>query len=155
MSRTSRTVTATALIAGALLSAAVVPAAAHEDRHPHRGVEIGQIQFDAPGPDRFSNRSVNGEYFTVVNNSRRPVQLRNYTVSDGRRTYRFDRLRLWGGQEVVVHTGYGRDQRLVRFQDRDRHVLSNVRGGLVLRNGDGASVDRCSWSWRDRGHTGC
>ncbi|MEV6315656.1 lamin tail domain-containing protein [Streptomyces sp. NPDC051776] len=155
MSRTSRTVTVTALIAGALLSAAAVPATAHEDRHHHRGVEIGQIQFDAPGPDRFSNRSVNGEYFTVVNTSRRPVQLRDYTVSDGSRTYRFDRLRLRGGEEVVVRTGFGRDQRLLRFQDSDRHIYSNFRGGLVLRDRGGASVDRCFWNWRDGGHTGC
>ncbi|MGP4003648.1 lamin tail domain-containing protein [Streptomyces sp. 8N706] len=156
MSRTARTLTTTALITGALMTAAVLPASAHEDHRRLRGVEIGQIQYDAPGPDRRANRSLNGEYFTVVNNGRRSVQLRDYTVSDrDGNTYTFDRLRLGSGQEVTVYTGHGRDRWLQRYQDSDYHLYDNNRGRLTLRSDQGDRIDQCRWGWEDRGHIDC
>jgi hypothetical protein len=119
-------------------------------------IEIGRIQYDAPGPDLPYNRSLNGEWFTVRNDGRRPVQLRGYTVSDrdGNR-YTFGWLRLYGGEEVRVHTGFGPDRRLVRFQRSRHHLYDNVRGRLVLRDTAGMRVDRCFWGPLDHGYTNC
>ncbi|WP_432096375.1 lamin tail domain-containing protein [Streptomyces sp. bgisy100] len=156
MSRTARTLTATALITGAMLTAAAMPASAHQDDRRHRGLEIGQVQYDAPGPDRRNDRSLNSEFFTVVNNGRHAVQLRNYTVSDrDGHTYTFDRLRLRRGQEVTVHTGHGRDHRWHRYQDSNRHLYDNNRGSLTLRTDGGNRVDQCRWGRGDGGHTDC
>ncbi|MFY1675631.1 MULTISPECIES: lamin tail domain-containing protein [unclassified Streptomyces] len=161
MSRTHRVASlmTTALLTGAMVSAAAVPASAGEyrgRRDRHSAVAISEIQYNAPGRDRWNNRSVNREYFTVKNTSRRSVQMRNYTVTDRRgHTYRFRGLRLRGGQEVVVHSGFGRDNRRHVYQDSRRHLYDNRRGALVLRDKRGHRVDRCSWNRWDRGHTYC
>ncbi|MET8681123.1 lamin tail domain-containing protein [Streptomyces sp. NPDC004647] len=157
MSRSVRTLIATALLTGGLLTSAALPASAHdEQRRPHRWVEIDQVQYNAPGEDRRSNHSLNSEYFTIRNNSRHGVQLRDYTVTDrDGHTYTFNRLRLRSGQTVTVHTGFGQDWRLHRYQDSRRHLYDNNRGQLTLRNERGWRLDQCSWNRFDRGHIGC
>lgn len=171
---------ATAAAAVALVGSAALPATAdgndwrgdHRGNHRHHGdngdwgdhgrrgprsnVEISEVQYNSPGFDNRSNRSLNGEWFKVKNEGRYPVQLRNYTIRDeDGHTYRFGWLRLRGGQEVTVHTGYGRDGWGHLYQDRSRHLYDNRSGSITLRNDEGRWLDRCEWNRWDGGHKDC
>ncbi|MFE7403166.1 lamin tail domain-containing protein [Streptomyces sp. NPDC057557] len=77
------------------------------------------MQYNGPGRDDYSNRSLNGEWAEVTNTGHRPVSLDGWTLSDrdGNR-YRFDDLRLAGRVTVRVHTGPGRDTRTDVYQNR-------------------------------------
>lgn len=162
----------TAIAAVALVGSAALPATAdgnnwrghHGGHHGHHGghngprssIEISEVQYNSPGIDSRFNRSLNGESFTLRNEGRRSVQLRNHTVRDEQgHTYRFGWLRLRGGEEVTVHTGYGRDSLRRVFQDSPRHLYSNYRGSITLRDDEGRRLDRCSWDRWDGGHKSC
>lgn len=158
MSRSARRITATVLASGALLAAAALPASADGRDHGHNrpahrsAVVLGEIQYDSPGRDNGSNRSLNAEWVTVTNTSRHSVNLRGWTLSDeSRRTYRFD-LRLPARSSVRVHTGVGRDTRHDVYQDR-RHYVWDSRDTATLRDNRGHKVDSESWGrYRDGGH---
>ncbi|NED86984.1 lamin tail domain-containing protein [Streptomyces sp. SID11233] len=156
MSRSARRITATVLASGALLAAAALPAAAdghghgrgHDHGHskpaPRSAVVLGKIQYDSPGRDNGSNRSLNGEWVTVTNTGRGSVNLRGWTLSDeSHRTYRFD-LRLAGRSSVRVHTGVGRDNRHDVYQDLRRYVWDNS-DTATLKDARGHKVDSKSW----------
>ncbi|MEU1930664.1 lamin tail domain-containing protein [Streptomyces sp. NPDC019826] len=158
MSRSARRITATVLASGALLAAAALPATADGRDHGHHrpaqrsAVVLGEIQYDSPGRDNGSNRSLNAEWVTVSNTGRHAVNLRGWTLSDeSRRTYTFD-LRLPGRSSVRVHTGVGRDTRHDVYQDR-RHYVWDSRDTATLRDNRGHKVDSKSWGrYRDGGH---
>ncbi|GJF27219.1 hypothetical protein SHO565_77830 [Streptomyces sp. HO565] len=54
-------------------------------------MEISDVQYDSPGRDDRSNRSLNKEWVEITNNSRRSVYLEGWTLrdEDGHR-YTFD-----------------------------------------------------------------
>ncbi|MFE5628893.1 lamin tail domain-containing protein [Streptomyces sp. NPDC056543] len=148
-SSTARRIAATALAAGALVSVAALPAAAHDgDRHRQERVEISRVQADSPGRDNRTNRSLNGEWVEITNNSRHSVNLDGWTLrdSDGNR-YRFDDYRLGGRATVRIHTGHGRDTRTDLYQDRRDYVWDH-RDKATLRDDHGRTVDTESWGGR-------
>ncbi|MFE5615776.1 lamin tail domain-containing protein [Streptomyces sp. NPDC056470] len=148
-SSTARRIAATALAAGAMVSVAALPAAAHDgDRHRQERVEISRVQADSPGRDNRTNRSLNGEWVEITNNSRHSVNLDGWTLrdSDGNR-YRFDDYRLGGRATVRIHTGHGRDTRTDLYQDRRDYVWDH-RDKATLRDDHGRTVDTESWGGR-------
>lgn len=151
-SSTPRRIVATALTAGALVSAAALPASAHDhDRHrSHDRVVISDVRADSPGRDDGSNRSLNAEWVEITNRGRHAVNLDGWTLrnSDGQR-YRFDDVRLAGRATVRVHTGHGRDTRTDLYQDRRDYVWDNYADTVTLRDSRGRTVDTESWG---RGH---
>ncbi|MET8221739.1 lamin tail domain-containing protein [Streptomyces hirsutus] len=151
ISITARRLTAAVLSAGALTAVLTVPASAAEHR-PHRpDVQITDVQYDSPGRDDRSNRSLNKEWVEITNNSRRAVNLDGWTLrdEDGHR-YRFDNVRLAGRATVRVHTGIGRDTRTDLYQDRRAYVWDNRSDTATLRDDRGRFVDEESWG-RHRG----
>ncbi|MGP3737508.1 lamin tail domain-containing protein (plasmid) [Streptomyces sp. GDS52] len=137
--------------AGALTAVLTVPASAAEHR-PHRpNVQISDVQYDSPGRDDRSNRSLNKEWVEITNNTRRAVNLDGWTLrdEDGHR-YRFDHVRLAGRATVRVHTGVGRDTRTDLYQDRRHYVWDNRADTATLRDERGRTVDTESWG-RHRG----
>ncbi|UUU45138.1 lamin tail domain-containing protein [Streptomyces sp. NBC_00162] len=143
------------LAAGALVGAAAVPAAAHDDdrrghRGPHSSIVIGDVQNDSHGRD---NRALNQEWVEVKNTGRHSVDLRDFTLTDrdGNR-YRFNHLRLDGRSSVRVHTGHGRDTHHDVYQDR-RHQIWDERDTATLRDDRGRVIDTESWGGRSHhGH---
>ena len=95
-----------------MVSAVALPASA-ADRRPERPkVEISAVQYDSPGRDDRSNRSLNKEWVELTNTTRRAVNLDGWTLEDeSGRTYTFDNYRLAGRATVRIHTGEGRDTR--------------------------------------------
>ncbi|MCM2410782.1 lamin tail domain-containing protein [Streptomyces sp. RKAG290] len=153
-SSASRRIAATVLTAGALVSAVALPASAQDhDRHrPQPRVVISDVQANSPGRDNGSNRSLNGEWVELTNQSRRAVNLDGWTLrdADGNR-YRFDDVRLAGRATVRVHTGIGRDTRTDLYQDRRDYVWDDYSDTATLRDNRGRTVDTESWG-QYRGH---
>lgn len=145
----SRSLITGVLVASALVSAAALPAAADPHRAPARStVVLGKIQYDSPGRDNGSNRSLNAEWVDVTNTGRRAVNLNGWTLSDrdGNR-YTFE-LRLPARSTVRVHTGAGRDTRSDVYQDSRRYIWSNTADTATLRNDRNRTVDTESWRHR-------
>ncbi|MEU5380534.1 lamin tail domain-containing protein [Streptomyces sp. NPDC005968] len=149
-STTARRLAAVALTAATLGSLAAVPATAAG--RPHRpDVQISRVQYDSPGRDDRSNRSLNGEWVQITNNTRRAINLDGWTLSDrDHHTYRFHHYRLAGRATVRVHTGIGRDVRTDLYQDRRAYVWNNDTDTATLRNQRGRTVDSISWGHRHR-----
>ncbi|WP_327240752.1 lamin tail domain-containing protein [Streptomyces sp. NBC_01318] len=158
-SRTVRRLVATGLAAGSVVAVVAMPASAddgHNRGRHHQSysrVVLGSIQYDSPGRDDYSNRSLNREWVEVTNTGYRPVNLNGWTLSDrdGNR-YRFDDVRLAGRATVRVHTGRGHDTRTNVYQDRRTdYVWGNYSDTATLRDDHGRTVDTKSWG-RDRDH---
>jgi len=115
-----------ALSAGALTAVLAVPASAAEHR-PHRpDLQITDVQYDSPGRDDRSHRSLNREWVEITNHSRRAVNLDGWTLEDEEgHTCTFDHYRLGGRATVRIHTGVGRDTRTDLFQERRHYVWDN------------------------------
>ncbi|MGX1885682.1 lamin tail domain-containing protein [Streptomyces sp. NPDC055287] len=154
-SRNARRIAAAVLAAGAVIGAAALPASADSgydrDRARRSAVVIGDVQYDSPGYDNRSNRSLNAEWVEVKNTTRRAINLRGYTLTDkqGNR-YRFHHLRLEGHSSVKVHTGHGRDNDRHVYQDRRDYIWDN-RDTATLRDDDRRILDTESWG-RGHGH---
>lgn len=156
-SSATRRIAATVITAGALVSAVALPASAQDHDHghdrPQARVVISDVQADSPGRDNGSNRSLNGEWVEITNQSRRAVNLDGWTLrnGDGNR-YRFDHVRLAGRATVRVHTGVGRDTRSDLYQDRRDYVWDNYSDTATLRDNRGRTVDTESWGGRGHHH---
>ncbi|WP_328885017.1 lamin tail domain-containing protein [Streptomyces sp. NBC_00316] len=153
-SRTVRRIAATALAAGSVVAVAAMPASADgghgHGRHPsYSKVVLGDIQYDSPGRDDWSNWSLNREWVEVINTGRAAVDLDGWSLSDfNGNLYRFDDLRLAGRATVRIHTGRGRDTRHDVYQARRNYIWSNYADKATLRDNHGRTVDTHSWGYR-------
>ncbi|MET7458141.1 lamin tail domain-containing protein [Streptomyces sp. NPDC005574] len=144
-----RRLSAAAAVAAALVGAVALPASAADHARPHQRVEISSVQYDSPGPDDRSNRSLNKEWVELTNTTRQTVNLDGWTLEDeDGHTYTFDHYRLAGRATVRIHTGQGRDTRTDLYQDRRAYVWNNDHDTATLRNDRGRIVDEDSWSGR-------
>ncbi|MFJ8671896.1 MULTISPECIES: lamin tail domain-containing protein [unclassified Streptomyces] len=154
MFRNASRIAAAVVGSAALAATAALPAAAAGHHHhapaPHQrsAVVLGAIQYDSPGRDNHSNRSLNAEWVTVKNTGRLPVNLKGWTLADkSGHSYRFGNLRLNGRQSVRVHTGVGHDNRRDVYQDRRTYVWDNS-DTATLRNDHRRVVDVKHWGHR-------
>ncbi|WJY35974.1 lamin tail domain-containing protein [Streptomyces sp. P9-2B-2] len=151
MFRNASRVAMVVLGSAALAATAALPASAdgHHRHAPQRwrsAVVLGQIQYDSPGRDDRSNRSLNAEWVTVRNTGRTPINLKGWSLSDkSGHDYRFGNLRLAGHSQVRVHTGHGQDNRWEVYQDRRNYVWDNDHDHATLRNDHRRVVDQVRW----------
>ncbi|MER6778044.1 MULTISPECIES: lamin tail domain-containing protein [unclassified Streptomyces] len=142
-------IAATLLAAGAIVSAAALPAAAQDGHRQRPRVEISRVQADSPGRDDRSNRSLNNEWVEITNTTRDAINLRGWTLrdSDGNR-YRFDNVRINGRATLRIHTGTGHDTRTDVFQNSRDYIWGNQGDTATLRDDRGRTVDTESWGRR-------
>ncbi|MFD3621642.1 lamin tail domain-containing protein [Streptomyces sp. NPDC058676] len=150
---TARRLSAAALAAAAVIGAVALPASAADHARPHHPkVEITGVQYDSPGRDDRSRRSLNKEWVELTNNTRRAVNLDGWTLQDeDGHTYTFDHYRLDGRATVRIHTGEGRDTDTDLYQDRRHYVWDNRSDTATLRNDRDRFIDDESWG-NDRHH---
>ncbi|WP_328835020.1 lamin tail domain-containing protein [Streptomyces europaeiscabiei] len=136
-----------ALAAGAGVSMVTLPASAADHARPDRSkVKISDVQYDSPGRDDRSNRSLNREWVEITNTARRSVDLDGWTLEDEEgHTYTFDHYRLEGRTTVRVQTGHGRDTDTDLYQDSRHYVWDNRSATATLRNDRGRHIDSDSW----------
>ncbi|MFQ6141526.1 lamin tail domain-containing protein [Streptomyces seoulensis] len=148
VSVTARRLTAAAAVAGALVGMATLPASAadHTPRSHRQGVMISGLHLDNETRAHRSNRSLNNEWVTIGNDSRRDVNLNGWTLSDRQgHTYTFRHYRLAGHATVRVHTGYGHDTRTDLYQDRRVAVWDKHADTATLRDANRRFVDSVAW----------
>ncbi|MEU3374202.1 lamin tail domain-containing protein [Streptomyces sp. NPDC006711] len=136
------------LATGAALAAvtALPTAAAAAPRSP---VTFGAIQYDSPGKDDGSQRSLNAEWVTVTNTGRASVSLRGWTLTDRQHhTCTFGGFTLAGRASVRVHTGIGHNVRTDVYQNRRSYVWDNGGDTATLRDNRGHLVASKSWGRR-------
>ncbi|MFF1438760.1 lamin tail domain-containing protein [Streptomyces sp. NPDC058295] len=150
---TARRLAAAALVAGALVSVAALPATAADHARPHRAqVEISAVQHGSTGREDHSNRSLNRERAQLTNPTRHAISLDGWTLSDeDGHTYTFHHYRLAPQSTVRVHTGKGRDTHGDRYQNRRTYVWDDDRDTVTLRDNRGRTVDDYSWGHRRGG----
>ncbi|MFJ5301958.1 lamin tail domain-containing protein [Streptomyces sp. NPDC088350] len=150
-----RRLAAAALAAGALVGAAALPATA-ADHAARPSVEISRVQYDSPGFDDRSARSLNNEWIEITNQSRHSVNLDGWRLSNREgQTYTFRHYRLDGHATVRVHTGKGHDDSHDVYQDRRDYIWDNRSDTATLRNDHRRLVDDKSWGeHRGGGHEG-
>ena len=109
-------------------------------------VRLGRIQYDSPGTDTRSNRSLNAESVTIVNRGRQARVLTGWTLRDtAGHVFRFPRFTLRPGRSVQVHTGRGRNDGNDLFWRMGNYVWNNTGDRATLRTARGKVVDRCRW----------
>ncbi|KIF71048.1 hypothetical protein HY68_24560 [Streptomyces sp. AcH 505] len=134
MSNSVSRTAAVILGSAALAAGAVLPAVAADHGHghghgapaPHSTVTLGAVQYDSPGRDDRSNRSLNAEWVTVKNTGKRAVNLNGYTLAkDSRHVYHFKNVRLAAKQSLRVHTGVGRNTSRDLYQGSRFYIWDN------------------------------
>nr|WP_203614591.1 lamin tail domain-containing protein [Streptomyces sp. SID13726] len=138
------------MAAAAVIGVSALPASAADHSRPQRPqVEISAVQYDAPGHNDRSQRSLNKEWVELTNTTRHTVNLDGWTLRNKEgRTYTFHHYRLEGRATVRVHTGQGRDTDRDLYQDRRNEVWDNRADTATLRNDHGRFVDDESWGGR-------
>jgi P pilus assembly chaperone PapD len=151
MMRRLAMLTVTALVAGTSSLVASTPA----DAAPV--LQFTRIQYDSPGRDTGSNRSLNGEYVQLRNGTRRTVNLYRWYVRSARGdTYRFtSNFYLTPGRTVTIRTGRGDNTDTTRYWGRTLHVWNNTRDTAYLRSPSGALMHSCRWTSMGRGYKYC
>ena len=112
---------------------------------PPSQLQLSAIQYDSPGRDDRSNASLNAEWVSIVNNGRRPVNLRGYTVEDqAGRVYTFGNTWIDGdGGRVRLLTGPGRNSgNQVHWNSRN-YIWNNNGDVAVLSGPRGRAIDSC------------
>ncbi|BCJ42772.1 hypothetical protein GCM10010168_04870 [Actinoplanes ianthinogenes] len=118
-------------------------------------VRFTRIQYNAPGRDRRTNASIDGEYFRLTGKTSKTVALTGWTVRDrAGNTYTFGSYSLGAGKSVTVRTGKGTNSTSTRYWGKTYHVWNNGGDSATLRAG-GTTIDSCSWSSAGKGYTTC
>ena len=81
------------------------------DANAASAVSFSKVQYDSPGNDIGSNKSLNNEWVVVTNHGSNPKELTGWTIRDPQgHIFKFaTSFKLKPGQSVKVHTGKGTD----------------------------------------------
>ena len=141
IAKKSAVLAATGLVAGLMGSyAGLSPAEAAS------AVRISAVQYDSPGSDTGSNKSLNAEWVRITNNSSTRKKLTGWTLRDtSRHVYRFGTFSLGPGKSVRIHTGKGRNTATDRYQGRSWYVWNNDGDKAILKNSHGTTESVRSW----------
>ncbi|MDQ1700605.1 MAG: hypothetical protein QOG34_2468 [Frankiaceae bacterium] len=139
-----------------LLALAAWTALGMPDANASSTIQLGRIQYNAPGTDTTANTSVNGEYVVVKNLGTRSVSLTGWTLRDAQNhIYKFGTFSLGAGKAVVVHTGKGTNSSTLRYWGLGWHVWNNTGDTAYLRNAAGVLADKCAWTSNGSGYKYC
>lgn len=110
-------------------------------------IRFGKIQYDSPGSDTGSNRSLNAEWFIVKNTGGKAKSLAGWKVRD--RTgfvFKFPSgYKLGAGKSVKVHTGKGSNTKSNLYWKQGSYVWNNDGDKATLKNKGGKVIDTCVW----------
>jgi len=119
-------------------------------------IQFGRIYYNAPGTDRATNLSVNGEYVVIKNLGNTARSLTGWTVRDAaNHVYKFGTFTLGAGKTVVLRTGKGTNTSTTRYWGLGYHVWNNTGDKAYLRTAYGTSIDYCAWSSNGLGYKYC
>ena len=143
-----------AMAASALLVATLVQATAGpaEAVSPTR---FSGVQYDSPGDDTGSNRSLNAEWVRITNHSSHARVMTGWKLRDITGfVYVFPSFTLGAGRSVKVHTGSGTNSRTDLYWRLNGYVWNNTGDKATLKDRHGVVIDTCSWG-DGSGYIGC
>ncbi|HEX8345384.1 MAG TPA: lamin tail domain-containing protein [Actinoplanes sp.] len=146
---------AAAILATGTLLTVATPATAAPRR---QAIQIMSIQYDSPGRDNGSNKSLNAEWVEVQNTGQTRVDLEDWTLSNGDREFEFPEFTLRPGRTVMVHTGKGYDgepRNHDLYWGSSKYAWGNDSDTATLHDDDGRRVDVCEWDGDGEGWTDC
>ncbi|MEV0380930.1 lamin tail domain-containing protein [Nonomuraea sp. NPDC050643] len=110
-------------------------------------LRIVKIYYDSPGPDRRSNSSLNAEYVTLLNTTKRAIDLKGWTVRDKTGyTYEFGPdLVLGPKKRITLRSGQGSDGAGNVYWNRKQYVWNNDQDTATVHNPAGRPVDSCAY----------
>ncbi|SEG36376.1 Lamin Tail Domain [Nonomuraea solani] len=110
-------------------------------------IQIVKIYYDSPGADLRSNGSLNAEYVTLLNTTKRAIDLEGWTVRDKTGyTYEFGPDVLLGPKKrITLRSGQGGDGTASVYWNRKQYVWNNDQDTAYVRNPAGRPVDSCSY----------
>ena len=118
-------------------------------------VRIDKVQYDSPGRDTGTNRSLNAEWVLLTNEGNRARDLDDWKLRERQgNTFRFPDFTLRPGRSVKIHTGKGRNDRNDLYWRSDVYIWNNNGDRATLRNRNGRLIDLCAWGNGD-GKTNC
>lgn len=118
-------------------------------------VRFVYVQYDSPGSDTGSNKSLNAEWVRVKNHGKKARKLTGWTIRDPQgHVYKFPTFTLKPGKAVRVHTGKGKNTKTDLFWRKDWYVWNNTGDTAILKNKAKKRVDTCRWGDGD-GTTAC
>ncbi|MCN9242752.1 lamin tail domain-containing protein [Streptomyces sp. RY43-2] len=120
------------------------------------GVTIYYVQYDSPGKDDRSNKSLNAEWVQIKNNGSSAVSLKGWILKDAsNHKYTFPNVKIGAHKTMKVHTGQGKDTTSDKYQGRKAYVWNNTSDKATLTKANGSKVDTCSWTKPGSGHKYC
>jgi cytochrome c553 len=118
-------------------------------------LRFSRIYYNAPGVDKKTKRSLNGEWFVLKNYGSAKLSLAGVTVKNRQgKVFRFTKRYLAAGASVKVHTGSGKATVHNRFWGSRTHKWNN-RSDKARLVRSGKLLDSCSWSKAGSGKTAC
>ncbi|PRY31536.1 lamin tail domain-containing protein [Pseudosporangium ferrugineum] len=113
-------------------------------------VQFSKIQYNSPGTDSGSNKSLVAEWVRLTNKTSRTINLKGWTVRDASgKVYTISGdYRLGARKYLYVHTGKGTNGRpdsQHRYWNRTGYVWNNGGDTAYLRTNTGKSIDSCKW----------
>ncbi|MEV6473141.1 lamin tail domain-containing protein [Streptomyces sp. NPDC051657] len=141
---------ATALAGSLLATAAPATAAAHQG-----GLHFGTVQYDGPGKDNRTKKSLNAEWVNIHNNGKKKVQLKGFKVKDNTGyTYTFGSYTIGAGKTVKLRTGKGKNVSGTVHWNRGSYVWNNTGDKARLIKPNGKLQDSCSWKKSTKANKG-
>lgn len=109
-------------------------------------IQIREIYYNPPGPDRGSNSSLNGEWVQLRNISGSRISLTGWTVRDAQNhVYKFGTYSINAHGYVKIHTGKGANTQTNRYWGHSWYVWNNNGDTATLKNARSSVIDRCSY----------
>jgi hypothetical protein len=143
------------IAAGAAIAAALIVPLTSVDANAVSPVRFSYVQYDSPGSDTGSNKSLNAEYIVVKNYGKTARSLTGWTIRDPNgHVYKFGSFTLKAGRTVRLHTGRGRNSQSDVYWRHDWYVWNNTGDKATLKNKARTTVDTCRWRDGD-GNTTC
>jgi hypothetical protein len=143
-----------AAVAAATASLLIVPLTAVEATSAPV-IRFSRIQYDSPGADTGSNKSLNAEWARVTNYGSKALVLTGWTIRDPEgHVYRFPKFRLKPDRSVRLHTGKGTNTARDLYWRQDWYVWNNTGDKAILKNKAKVTVDVCKWG-AGGGSTAC
>jgi len=120
-------------------------------------IQLGRIQYDAPGTDLATRASINGEYVVIQNRGTVARSLTGWTVRDAQaHVYTFGTFTLGAKKSVVLRTGKGTSTATTRYWGLTNHVWGNAADKAYLRApAKTANTDYCAWTSVGPGYKNC
>lgn len=136
------------LAVAAALSAVVLAPALPAQAAAVPAIQITKVYYDSPGSDLRSNASLNGEYVTILNTTRRPIDLEGWTIRD-KTGYQYEfgpDVVLGAKKKITLRSGTGSDGTSTVYWGRRAYVWNNDKDTAYIRNASAKLIDSCSYN---------